>query len=49
MSKINTYRSTAKVVGIIYLAGVVFGIGGNIFIQQFLIRRINFLQQEVNL
>ena len=29
----NTYRSIARVVGIIYLAGMVIGIGGNILIQ----------------
>jgi hypothetical protein len=32
----NTYRTTAKVVGIIYLAGMVVGIGGNILIQSIL-------------
>jgi hypothetical protein len=36
MNKINNYRSTAKVVGIIYLAGMVIGIGGNILIQSIL-------------
>jgi hypothetical protein len=36
MNKINRYRSTAKVVGIIYLAGMVIGIGGNILIQSIL-------------
>jgi hypothetical protein len=30
---INTYRTTARVVGIVYLAGFVVGIGGNILIQ----------------
>ena len=32
----NTYRTTAKVVGILYLAGMVVGIGGNILIQSML-------------
>ena len=36
MNKINRYRSTSKVVGIIYLAGMVIGIGGNILIQSIL-------------
>lgn len=31
--EINKYRTTAKVVGAVYLAGFVVGIGGNIFIQ----------------
>ncbi len=34
--KINTYRTTATVVGIVYLAGFVVGIGGNILIQSHL-------------
>jgi len=34
--KINIYRTTATVVGIIYLAGFVVGIGGNIMIQSIL-------------
>jgi hypothetical protein len=33
---INTYRTTARVVGIVYLAGFVVGIGGNILIQSVL-------------
>ena len=36
MKEMNTYRTTAKVVGIIYLAGMVVGIGGNILIQSML-------------
>jgi hypothetical protein len=32
----NSYRTTAKTVGIIYLAGMVIGIGGNILIQSIL-------------
>lgn len=36
MKKNNTYRTTARVVGIIYLAGMVIGIGGNILIQSIL-------------
>jgi len=32
----NTYRTTAKVVGVVYLAGFVVGIGGNILIQSIL-------------
>lgn len=32
----NTYRTTATVVGIVYLAGFVVGIGGNILIQSIL-------------
>ena len=34
--KLNTYRTTATVVGVIYLAGFVVGIGGNIMIQSIL-------------
>ncbi len=30
--KMNTYRTTARVVGVIYLAGMVIGIGGNVLI-----------------
>jgi hypothetical protein len=30
--KMNTYRTTAKIVGVIFLAGMVIGIGGNILI-----------------
>src|SRR3954449_9044571 len=33
---INQYRTTAKVVGVVYLAGFVVGIGGNILIQSIL-------------
>jgi hypothetical protein len=33
---INTYRTTARVVGIVYLAGFVVGIGGNILVQSVL-------------
>jgi hypothetical protein len=29
----NTYRTTARVVGVLYLAGMIIGIGGNILIQ----------------
>jgi hypothetical protein len=36
MKEMNTYRTTAKVVGILYLAGMVVGIGGNILIQSLL-------------
>jgi|WetSurMetagenome_2_1015567.scaffolds.fasta_scaffold177385_2 hypothetical protein len=36
MNNINPYRSTAKVVGVIYLAGMVIGIGGNMLIQSIL-------------
>ncbi len=34
--KVNTFRTTATVVGIVYLAGFVVGIGGNILIQSIL-------------
>ena len=30
--KMNTYRTTARVVGMVYLAGMVVGIGGNVLI-----------------
>ncbi|MFZ4661011.1 MAG: DUF4386 family protein, partial [Caldilineaceae bacterium] len=33
---INTYRTTAMVVGVVYLAGFVVGIGGNVLIQSIL-------------
>lgn len=36
MTKINTYRTTARVIGIIYIGGMVIGIGGNILIQSIL-------------
>jgi hypothetical protein len=29
----NNYRTTARLVGVLYLAGMVVGIGGNLFIQ----------------
>jgi hypothetical protein len=32
----NTYRGTARVVGLLYIAGMVIGIGGNILIQSIL-------------
>src|SRR3954471_4406555 len=32
----NTYRTTARVVGVVYIAGFVVGIGGNILIQSIL-------------
>ena len=32
----NTYRTTARVVGIVYVAGLVIGIGGMILIQSIL-------------
>src|SRR6266508_5060737 len=32
----NTYRTTARIVGVVYLAGFVVGIGGNILIQSIL-------------
>jgi hypothetical protein len=32
----NLYRTTARVVGVVYLAGFVVGIGGNILIQSIL-------------
>ena len=32
----NTYRTTARVVGVLYLAGMVVGIGGNVLIQSIL-------------
>src|SRR5918994_3107921 len=32
----NTYRTTARVVGIVYVAGLVIGIGGMVLIQSFL-------------
>jgi hypothetical protein len=32
----NTYRTTARIVGVLYLAGMVVGIGGNLFIQSIL-------------
>ncbi len=34
--KMNTYRTTARVVGVIYLAGMVVGIGGIVLIQSIL-------------
>jgi hypothetical protein len=36
MKKMNKYRTTASIVGILYLAGMVIGIGGNILIQSIL-------------
>src|SRR5215210_992596 len=30
--QMNTYRTTARIVGVIYLAGMVIGIGGNVLI-----------------
>lgn len=36
MKKMNTYRTTARVVGILYIAGMIIGIGGNILIQSIL-------------
>lgn len=36
MKKINMYRTTARIVGILYLAGMVIGIVGNILIQSIL-------------
>jgi hypothetical protein len=36
LNKNNSYRTTARVVGILYLAGMVIGIGGNILIQSIL-------------
>jgi len=35
-AEMNTYRTTARVVGVVYLAGFVVGIGGNILIQSML-------------
>jgi hypothetical protein len=32
----NNYRTTARIVGVLYLAGMVVGIGGNLFIQSIL-------------
>jgi hypothetical protein len=32
----NNHRTTARIVGLIYLAGMVVGIGGNLFIQSIL-------------
>jgi hypothetical protein len=32
----NNYRTTARIVGLIYLAGMVVGIGGNVLIQSIL-------------
>ena len=32
----NNYRTTARIVGVLYLAGMVVGIGGNVFIQSIL-------------
>ena len=32
----NTYRNTARIVGVVYLAGFIVGIGGNILIQSIL-------------
>jgi hypothetical protein len=32
----NYYRTTARIVGVLYLAGMVIGIGGNILIQSIL-------------
>ena len=34
--KINTYKATATIVGVIYLAGFIVGIGGNVLIQSVL-------------
>jgi hypothetical protein len=36
MNKMETFRTTARVVGIVYIAGMVIGIGGNILIQSIL-------------
>src|SRR3990172_3516568 len=33
---INTYRTTARVVGLLFIAGMVIGIGGNILVQSIL-------------
>ena len=32
----NTYRTTARIVGVLYLAGMVVGIGGNVLFQSIL-------------
>ena len=32
----NTYRTTARIVGAVYLTGFVVGIGGNVFVQSIL-------------
>ena len=32
----NNYRTTARIVGVLYLAGMVVGIGGNLIIQSIL-------------
>jgi hypothetical protein len=32
----NNYRTTARIVGVLYLAGMVVGIGGNLLIQSIL-------------
>jgi hypothetical protein len=32
----NNFRTTARIVGVLYLAGMVVGIGGNVFIQSLL-------------
>jgi hypothetical protein len=32
----NNYRTTARVIGVLYLAGMVVGIAGNLFIQSIL-------------
>jgi len=34
--KTNTYRTTARIVGAMYLAGFVVGIGGNVLVQSIL-------------
>jgi hypothetical protein len=38
----NNYRTTARVVGVLYLAGMVVGIGGNLLIQSILGPRTTF-------
>ena len=38
----NTYRTTARVVGVVYLAGFVVGIGGRCSSTPFLVHRIAF-------
>jgi hypothetical protein len=32
----STYRATARAVGVVYLAGMVIGIGGNVLVQSIL-------------
>jgi hypothetical protein len=40
--KMNTYRTTAKIVGLLFVAGMVIGVGGMYSSYPFLVLRIPF-------